>query len=48
MPRRTTRPLLANRTRIGNNNLKYGALYYPFLRSSINHHVLPDESNVDW
>lgn len=39
--------LTANRTRIGNNNLKYGALYYPFLRSSINHHVLPDESNVD-
>jgi phage tail sheath protein FI len=39
--------LLANRARIGNNHLKYGALYYPNLRSRFNHHVLPDESNVD-
>jgi uncharacterized protein len=38
--------LLANRARVGNNNLKYGALYYPALRSSFNHYVLPDESNV--
>ncbi len=29
--------LLANRARVGNNNLKYGALYYPYLRSSFNH-----------
>ncbi|OYU41752.1 MAG: phage tail protein, partial [Burkholderiales bacterium PBB4] len=39
--------LLANRARIGNNHLKYGALYYPNLRSRFNHYVLPDESNVD-
>lgn len=39
--------LLANRARVGNNHLKYGALYYPDLRSSFNHYVLPDESNVD-
>lgn len=38
--------LLANRARVGNNNLKYGALYFPDLRSSFNHHVKPDESNV--
>jgi phage tail sheath protein FI len=39
--------LLANRARVGNNNLKYGALYYPFLRTSFNHAVLADESNVN-
>jgi phage tail sheath protein FI len=39
--------LLANRARVGNNHLKYGALYYPDLRSSFNHYVLPDESNVN-
>ena len=39
--------LTANRARVGNNHLKYGALYYPFLRSRFNHFVLPDESNVD-
>lgn len=38
--------LLANRARVGNNNLKYGALYYPDLKTSFNHHVKPDESNV--
>jgi uncharacterized protein len=38
--------LLANRDRVGNNHLKYGALYYPYLRSSFNHYVLPDESNI--
>jgi uncharacterized protein len=38
--------LQANRARVGNNNLKYGALYYPDLRSSFNHYVKPDESNV--
>lgn len=38
--------LLANRARVGNNHLKYGALYYPDLRSAFNHTVLPDESNV--
>ena len=39
--------LLVNRGRIGNNNLKYGALYYPYLRSAFNHAVLLDESNVN-
>ena len=39
--------LTANRTRVGNNHLKYGALYYPFLRSRFNHFVRPDESNVN-
>ena len=38
--------LLANRARVGNNNLKYGALYYPDLKSSFNHYVKPNESNV--
>ncbi len=38
--------LLANRARVGNNHLKYGALYFPDLKSSFNHYVLPDESNV--
>lgn len=38
--------LLANRARVGNQHLKHGALYYPHLRTSYNHHVLPDESNV--
>lgn len=39
--------LTANRAAFGNNNLKYGAVYYPFLRSGINHFVMDDESNVD-
>lgn len=38
--------LLANRGLLGSNNLKYGALYYPFVRSGINHPVLADGSNV--
>jgi phage tail sheath protein FI len=39
--------LTANRARVGNNHLKYGALYYPYLRSAFNHFVLADESNVN-
>jgi phage tail sheath protein FI len=39
--------LTTNRAAFGNNNLKYGAVYYPYLRSGINHYVLDDESNVD-
>ncbi|MES2990251.1 MAG: phage tail sheath C-terminal domain-containing protein [Pseudomonadota bacterium] len=39
--------LTANRAAFGNNHLKYGAAYYPFLRSGINHHVLANETNVD-
>jgi phage tail sheath protein FI len=38
--------LLANRARVGNNHLKYGALYYPFLRSSFNHAVAGLGTNV--
>ncbi|WP_310461408.1 phage tail sheath C-terminal domain-containing protein [Sphaerotilus sp.] len=38
--------LLVNRARVGNNNLKYGALYYPDLKTSFNHYLKPDESNV--
>ncbi|MDD4946103.1 MAG: phage tail sheath family protein [Gallionella sp.] len=38
--------LLANRALVGNNNLKYGALYYPSVRSGINHPVKKDSSNV--
>jgi len=39
--------LLANRARVGANNLKYGALYYPFLRSSFNHAVAGLGTNVN-
>ena len=42
----TAADLLKNRARVGINNLKYGALYYPDLRSSFNHYVKPDEKNV--
>ena len=38
--------LSANRARLGNRNLQYGALYYPHVRSSFNHYVLPDGGNV--
>jgi Bacteriophage tail sheath protein len=36
-----------NRELFGANHLKYGAAYYPFLRTSLNHYVLSDETNVD-
>lgn len=36
-----------NRGYFGSNFLKYGAAYYPFLRSSLNFPVAADESNVD-
>ncbi len=39
--------LTANRATFGNNHLKYGAVYYPFLHSGINHFVMADETNVD-
>jgi hypothetical protein len=39
--------VLANRGRVVSSHLKYGALYYPFLRSAFNHYVLPNESNVN-
>ncbi|MCE9667743.1 phage tail sheath subtilisin-like domain-containing protein [Myxococcus stipitatus] len=38
--------LLANRGYFGNNHLKYGAAYYPFLKTSFNHAVNDAESNV--
>lgn len=39
--------LTANRAFFGMNHLKYGAAYYPFLRSTLNHHVKEDYSNVE-
>ena len=39
--------LLANRARVGNNHLKYGALYYPDLRSSFNHAIAGLGTNVN-
>ncbi|MEO7937231.1 MAG: phage tail sheath C-terminal domain-containing protein, partial [Burkholderiaceae bacterium] len=38
--------LLANRARVGNHHLHYGALYYPDLKSRFNHCVDATESNV--
>ena len=39
--------LNTNRGHFGNNNLKYGAAYYPFLRTTLNHYVNEGETNVD-
>lgn len=39
--------LSTNRGYFGNNFLKYGAAYYPFLRSTLNHEVNATESNVN-
>jgi phage tail sheath protein FI len=36
-----------NRGFFGTNNLKYGAAYYPFLRTALNHYVNEGETNVD-
>jgi hypothetical protein len=36
--------LETNRTHFGMNNLKYGAVYYPFLKTSIQPHVAIDET----
>jgi phage tail sheath protein FI len=35
------------RGQFGNNNLKYGAAYYPFLRTAMNYYVNEGETNVD-
>ncbi|HWM25282.1 MAG TPA: phage tail sheath C-terminal domain-containing protein [Chthoniobacterales bacterium] len=35
-----------NRAFFGTNNLKYGAVYYPFLKTQLNYHVNEDETNV--
>jgi phage tail sheath protein FI len=37
---------LANRSFYGNNYLKYGATYYPFLKTSLNYAVNEGETNV--
>ncbi|HIJ94649.1 MAG TPA: phage tail sheath family protein [Desulfuromonadales bacterium] len=39
--------LNANRSYFGTSNLKYGAVYYPFVKSTMNFWVNSDESNVD-
>ena len=39
--------LATNRGYFGANNLKYGAAYYPFLKTSLNHFVDSGETNVD-
>lgn len=41
-----TMALQANRSYFGNNNLSYGAAYYPFLKTSINFYINPEETNV--
>jgi phage tail sheath protein FI len=38
--------LEASRARFGSENLKYGAAYFPFLRTSMNHWVTESEDNV--
>lgn len=35
-----------NRGLFGTESLSYGAAYYPFLRTSLNHYISPDEVNV--
>jgi uncharacterized protein len=42
----TPAELSTNRDYFGNNNLKYGAAYYPFLKTTINFFVNEDETNV--
>ncbi|MEW6429000.1 MAG: phage tail sheath C-terminal domain-containing protein [Thermodesulfobacteriota bacterium] len=39
--------LSANRGYFGNNYLKYGAAYYPFVRTTMNFHVNGGETNVN-
>ena len=41
-----TSALSSNRGYFGNNYLKYGAAYYPFLKTSLNYYVNEDEDNV--
>ncbi len=38
--------LETNRELFGNNFLKYGAAYYPFLKTTLNYYVHKDETNV--
>ena len=39
--------LVSNRGYFGNNFLKYGAAYYPFIKTTMNYYVKDDESNVN-
>lgn len=39
--------LSTNRGYFGNNYLKYGASYYPFIKTTLNHYVNAAETNVD-
>lgn len=39
--------LNTNRGYFGNNHLKYGAAYYPFIKTTLNFFVKDDETNVD-
>ncbi len=43
----TTSRLVINRGYFGNNYLKYGAVYYPFLKTSMNNYIDEGETNVD-
>jgi phage tail sheath protein FI len=43
----TADQLNTNRGFFGTSNLKYGAAYYPFLRTTMNYFVNEDETNVD-
>ncbi len=36
----------ANRGHLGSNDLKYGAAYYPFLKTTVNHYINAAENNV--
>jgi phage tail sheath protein FI len=38
--------LSVNRGYFGNNYLKYGAAYFPFIKTTMNYYLKPDESNV--
>lgn len=39
--------LTTNRGYFGNNHLKYGASYYPFIKSTLNYYINAGETNVD-
>jgi uncharacterized protein len=43
----TNSRLVTNRGYFGNNYLKYGAAYYPFLKTTLNNYVDAGETNVD-
>lgn len=43
----TDAQLTTNRGYFGNNHLKYGAAYYPFVKTTMNFYLKDDESNVN-